>query len=886
MAGESYYQALPGALKPLHYDVSVSEVDENKETFVGTVKIAFEALENTLELHLNYRQLTVGEKDISVTVDGKPVGVEGLQQNVDKEFFVVAFAEEVKTGLKVDVSINYGAIIHTNMAGFYKSTYVDNGVEKVMLLTQFEATDARRAFPCVDEPGWKATFLVDITVKKEWTVLGNTPVLKTEDADGLQRVFFEKTPVMLTYLVAWAAGDFEYIESFTKEAYHDEKPLPVRIYTTKGHIEEAVFASSIAPKIVDYFLRIFETKYPLPKLDLLAVHAFSHNAMENWGLITYRSTALLFSEATSDPLYRQKVAYVVAHELAHQWFGNLVTMKWWDELWLNEGFATWVGFAAVDYLFPEWDIFSGFVLDLVQLALNLDGLRNSHPIEVPIADALDIDQVFDAISYQKGSSVILMLLTYLGRDVFLRGVARYLNAHKFGNATTADLWRAISEVSGKPVAEYMVSWIEKIGFPVVNVDVEGSSLKVSQKRYLNEGNVAPEEDRTVWWVPLNISTGPTVADVVEGLGSASELTEKESTIANFPVSGFFKVNKDTAGAYRVNYAPSVLHKNILPHFGRLSLKDKVGVIADVASIAASGDKFTSTTTFLDLVKAVAADTNGLADFVVWQELGKRLTHLLTAFSGPESAILAGLKALKKEVYGPKAIHYAKNPLIDHSQFLEVKLRLEVLRKAAGLGIPEVTQYAGELFEKIKAGQAVDPSLRSFVFSAVVSNKELVSNEALDVLFAELVKPTSLDSREIILSVLGGICDDKLADRVFNSFLDPKVVSTMDLHLLAQSLSLNPLTRDRFWAFFQANYDYLYQLMSGNMVVFDRFVRVSLGNYQSLKTRDEIAEFFGARSVHGFERSFKQVLDNDTINANWYDRDAEKVRAWFEEKKYV
>lgn len=886
MAGESYYQALPGALKPLHYDVSIRDVDDVKETFSGTVKIALQALEKTLELHLNYRQVTVKENDVSVTVDGRQVAVKGLREHVEKEFFVIEFAEEVAAGLKLEVVLEYGAIIHTNMAGFYKSTYSENGTEKVMLLTQFEATDARRAFPCLDEPAWKSSFLVDVTVKSEWTVLGNTPVLKTDDLGSLQRVFFEKTPVMLTYLVAWAAGDFEYIESFTKDVYHDEKPLPVRIYTTKGHVEEAVFASSIAPKIVDYFSKIFETKYPLPKLDLLAVHAFSHNAMENWGLITYRSTALLFLEKTSDPLYRQKVAYVVAHELAHQWFGNLVTMKWWDELWLNEGFATWVGFAAVDYLFPEWDIFSGFVLDLVQLALNLDGLRNSHPIEVPIADALDIDQVFDAISYQKGSAVIMMLLTYLGRDVFLRGVARYLNAHKYGNATTADLWRAISEVSGQPVAEHMISWIEKIGFPVVNVDVDGTSLKVSQKRYLNEGNVTSEEDQTVWWVPLNFSTGPGSKDVVEGLGKALELTTREASIENFPVSGFFKLNKDTAGAYRVNYAPSVLHKNILPHFSRLSLKDKVGVIADVASIGASGDKNTSTATFLDLIKAVAVDSNELGEFVVWLELGKRLSHLLMAFCGPDGEISAGLKALKAQVYGPKAIHYAKNSTIDHSLFVEVKLRLEVLKKAAGLDIPEVTKYAEELFEKIKAGKSIDPSLRAFVFTAVISNKKLVNDEVLDILFAELKKPTSLDSREIILSALGGICDDKLAGRVFDSFLDLQVVSTMDLHLLAQSLSSNPSMRDRYWKFFQDNYDYLYKLMSGNMVVFDRFVRVSLGNYQSLKTRDDIEAFFKTRSIHGFERSFKQVLDNNTLSANWYNRDKESVKEWLKEKKFL
>jgi aminopeptidase N len=249
------------------------------------------------------------------------------------------------------------------MAGFYRSKYKPT-VEATksvprddeyhyMFSTQFESCDARRAFPCFDEPNLKATFDFEIEIPEDQVALSNMPEKETKKGrkDGLKVVTFDTTPVMSTYLLAWAVGDFEYVEAFTKRKYNG-KELPVRVYTTKGLKEQGRYALEHAPQIVDYFSEIFRIDYPLPKSDLLAVHEFSHGAMENWGLVTYRTTAVLFDEKQSDQRYKNRVAYVVAHELAHQWFGNLVTMDWWNELWLNEGFATWVGWLAIDHLHP------------------------------------------------------------------------------------------------------------------------------------------------------------------------------------------------------------------------------------------------------------------------------------------------------------------------------------------------------------------------------------------------------------------------------------------------------------------------------------------------------------------------------------------------------
>ena len=894
-----YYEALPASLKPYHYDLSISDINVEKETFKGKVVIYFTIVEETKELHLNYRDLSVSQDKINIVLQcndsTKDIGVTSIEEFKEKEYFIIKFDETVKpmNNSKLIVTLNFDAIIQTNMAGFYKSGYKESGVEKIMLSTQFEATDARRAFPCLDEPALKATFSVDLIVSQEWTTLGNMPIFEEKSiGSNLKTVKFEKTPIMSTYLLAWACGEFEYIESFTDGVYQNDKPLPVRIYTTKGYKEEAKLASEIAPKIIDYFSKIFEIKYPLPKLDLIAVHSFSHNAMENWGLVTYRSTALLYSETKSDPSYKQKVAYVVAHELAHQWFGNLVTMKWWDELWLNEGFATWVGFAAVDYLFPEWDIFSGFVSESLQQALNLDGLRNSHPIEVPVVDALDIDQVFDAISYLKGASTILMISNSLGTEIFLKGVANYLNKNKFSNATSHDLWSSISEVSGRPVNEMMESWIKKIGFPIVNVDLNSAAkqLTIKQSRFLNSGDLKDEENHTKWWIPLNISNGPSVGDKLSLDPNEFSPGSSNVTINDFPLTNdFFKLNKDTAGVYRVNYSPQVMEHNILPFFNKLSGKDKVGIIADVASIAVSGDRFTSTTTLLKLIKSVI-DSDSIGDeYVVWLELGKRLDNILVSFTGMDERVSIGLKNFAKSVYEKVSIKFLneleKNK-IDDSQFLRTKLRAEILGKSGLLSITESEDYALRLFNEWKSGKPIHPSLRAFVFSTIVSSKRLIDSEKFGLILHEVTHPTSLDSREIALESLGHINDKELSQKLIGYLINPDIVPTMDSHFLGRSLSTNASTKDEFWKFFKENYDEFYKLMSTNMVVLDRFIKLTLGKYQSMAMYNEIKNFFSLKDVHGFERSYKQVLDNILINSSWVERDLNEVKEWLQANGYI
>jgi aminopeptidase N len=362
--------------------------------------------------------------------------------------------------------------------------------------------------------------------------------------------------------------------------------------------------------------------------------------MENWGLITYRTSAILYNEATSSAKYKNKVAYVVAHELAHQWFGNLVTMDWWSELWLNEGFATWVGWLATDKLHPDWNVWPQFVNEGMQTAFRLDALRGSHPIEVPVKDALDVDQIFDAISYLKGSSVIRMLAAHLGLQTFLDGVSNYLKSHAYGNATTNDLWSALSHASGQDVNALMDPWIRKIGYPVLTIAEEPSQIGIRQARYLSTGDVKPEEDETLWWIPLGLKGKLGSKDA-----APTSLTVKEDTVRDVD-DAFYKINVDNTGFFRTNYPPARL-VSIGKHIDQLSISDKIGLIGDAGALALSGDA--TTPALLGFLEGFSSEENKL----IWAQITSSLGTVKSVFSEDEQIVEAlrafTLKLISKAV---------------------------------------------------------------------------------------------------------------------------------------------------------------------------------------------------------------------------------------------
>jgi aminopeptidase 2 len=450
-------EVLPKNVKPVHYDLTL-EPDFEKFTYEGTVTIDLDVAEDTTSISLNTNELTIHSAQVSEgdkTVSESPK----VSTDHDTQTTKFSFDQTIPGGSKAKLTIVFSGILNDNMAGFYRSSFkAEDGSTTYMATTQMEPTDARRAFPCFDEPALKAAFTVTLIADKKMTCLSNMDVKSEKEVDSKisggkrQAVTFNPTPLMSTYLLCFIIGELNYIET-------NNFRVPVRVYAPKDrNVEHGRFSLELAAKTLAFYEKTFNSPFPLPKMDMIAIPDFSAGAMENWGLITYRVVDVLIDEKVSGAATKQRVAETVQHELAHQWFGNLVTMDFWDGLWLNEGFATWMSWYSCNIFYPDWKVWEGYVTDNLAGALSLDSLRSSHPIEVPVKRADEINQIFDAISYSKGSSVIRMISKYVGEETFMEGIRRYLKKHAYGNTQTGDLWAALADASGKDVGKVMDIW--------------------------------------------------------------------------------------------------------------------------------------------------------------------------------------------------------------------------------------------------------------------------------------------------------------------------------------------------------------------------------------------------------------------------------------------
>lgn len=569
--------------------------------------------------------ITLNALDLSIT---KAI----LQQNetnfAPKEINFLKNQETVTFVFETPLTVGNGVLhleftgeLNDKMKGFYRSKYfTQSGEERFAGVTQFEATDARRCFPCWDEPAIKSTFDIVLIVPKDRVALSNMPVRSETERDGLRYVKFDTTPIMSTYLVCVVVGEYDYVEDKSKDG------VLVRVYTPVGKKAQGQFALEVATKVLPYYKDYFNIAYPLPKMDLIAISDFSAGAMENWGLVTYRETYLLVDPENTSHHRKQSIALTVGHEIAHQWFGNLVTMEWWTHLWLNEGYASFVEFLCVDHLFPEYDIWTQFVTDMYTRALELDCLDNSHPIEVPVGHPSEIDEIFDEISYNKGASVIRMLHHYIGEADFRNGMNIYLNKHQYSNTMTEDLWEALEKASNKPVAKVMSTWIKQMGFPVVNVSSkqigDDRVLTLTQEKFCADGSQAKN---IFWMIPITVSTSKSPKEIE--LTTILENESMEITLKNIKTTDWVKLNPGTIGYYRTKYVGNMLEM-IVPSIRDMTLPplDRLGLLDDLFALVQTGQ--TSTVECLKLIDAYRNEDN----YVVWSSITNCIVKLQILFS--------------------------------------------------------------------------------------------------------------------------------------------------------------------------------------------------------------------------------------------------------------
>src|SRR6266508_4624177 len=570
---------LPTPITPERYEIRLTP-DLANWTFTGEERVSVEVHEFSREIILNAAELEIHAVSLT-TPDGTVLQCK-VKLDSQNELAQLSFAETVPVD-RCELNIQFSGILNDKLHGFYRSTYKDaKGQEKALASTQFESTDARRAFPCWDEPAFKAVFQVTLVVDEKLTAISNARVLRETvlPGTGKKEVVFADTMKMSTYLVAFIVGDFEATEPVM--VGH----APLRVWAVPGKKHLAKFAIDIGKVSLEHFSRYYDIPYPGDKLDLIAIPDFASGAMENLGAITFRETALLVDAARATRAELERVADVVAHENAHMWFGDLVTMKWWNGIWLNEAFATFMEMLAVDAWKPEWQRWTTFGVSRAA-ALSVDGLHSTRPIEFHVEAPRDADAMFDVLTYEKGASVLRMLEQHLGPALFRDGVREYLRRHAYANADTGDLWAALGRAARQPIPAVMDGWIFQPGYPLVSARLEGGHLVLRQQRftYLPEplpGSMPTAQDQ-LWQVPVQVR-------ITAAGRSASERRLLAGAETRLPVPervDAVLVNEGGHGFYRVRYSGELLG-HLLDALPEIAAIERFNVVNDAWAVTVAG----------------------------------------------------------------------------------------------------------------------------------------------------------------------------------------------------------------------------------------------------------------------------------------------------------
>ncbi|GJQ09935.1 hypothetical protein GpartN1_g1726.t1 [Galdieria partita] len=864
---------LPSNVRPKHYKVTLEPLLENSEAamegkdtnFLGSVDVLLKIVETTnwITLHSKDLELT---KVYCIQSSSETVPVSSISYDKEQQTVSLEFPTSFEASSEVVLHIDFIGRLNDKMIGFYRARYrTKQGETRFMATTHFEPTDARRAFPCWDEPAIKATFEVTLIAPTDRDCLSNMNVISEEDNNaGKKVVRFEKTPIMSTYLLVFIVGEFDYIEG------HTSNGLPLRVYASKESAHFGEFALNVGIRTLDYFTDFFGISYPLPKMDFVAIPDFGTGAMENWGCITFREMFLLVDPVNTSSEIRTAVAEVVAHELAHQWFGNLVTMEWWTHLWLNEGFATWASYLAVDHLFPDWEVWKDFVSSTFASAMKLDALESSHPIEVDVKRASDVDEIFDAISYNKGASVIRMLADYMSLSSFQQGLQTYLRRFLYKNATTYDLWETLEQVSGKPIVRIMSLWTRQTGYPLIEIKLnENEEFVLEQQRYLASG----KRENGQWIVIMRYAVSSCPSQV------KCHLMEDPQEILNNLLGKqdkWLKVNASQSGVYRVNYpqfiweALSEATKN-----GELDAMDRLGLSMDSFALARSG--FLPTSTALLLMCSFKNET----EYACWVNLLSNFEGLFVAFGTNDEQCCQLLNRFFCDILRGIAsqLGWKRKENETHSISL---LRPKVLQALVDYQDPHTIDIAKKLFiQYVEDPNSVEPDLRIVAMAAAISYGGRQEYEKVK----EMHETFTLNEEKIrCLRVLGRIPDPQLCQEMLE--WSWKHVRPGDFMFALYSAAMNRCKGPQVvWHYMQTHWkDMVERYGTGGNHMLTNLIQLSTRRLSSKEDAQQVKAFFHDIQAEGCERVIKQSIEEINVVASWNQRDRENVSNWL--NKYL
>jgi len=827
---------------PASYKLKLNLTERVARTFSGSVELKGALAKDTNEIVLHSKNLTI----TNASIGGQKATTE---QGEDDELTITT--GQTLSGEQT-IILEFTGKITDPMHGLYPCYFKHEGKNKELLATQLESHYAREVFPCIDEPAGKATFNVTLVTEPDITVLSNTPIAKSHPKDNTLVTHFETTPKMSPYLLAFVAGELEYTETTNKNG------VLIRSYAVPGKKDQTPFSLEWAAKTLEFYDDYFALPYPLPKLDLVALPDFSAGAMENWGLVTFRESCMLIDDVNSPPEMREYVATVVTHELAHQWFGNLVTMQWWNDLWLNESFAKWMENYSADKLEPKWQLWEQFGAQEQQYAFIRDGLATVQAVREPVHHPEELNTLFDpAIVYAKGACLLRMLQNYLGAENFRDGLRIYMKRHKYGNASADDLWTALGEVSGKDVKNFMHQWLTQPGHPVVTANLDGDSLAVTQQRFYANPKQA-EETGVIWPLPL-------LSDQLDSELFASAATTYRVT--DRPVV----LNKNHTGFYHTLYDEGMLAGiATLIDAGTLSAVDRQGLLVDGNALSRAG--LQSSVDVLRLLSHYKDESS----YPVWQAISSA-TGAVRTLINDDPAIKPLMQKYLANLAQPQFQRLGWERIAGESYFDEL-LRPSILAILAYAEVPAIVDRALQIFDAAKQPEDItQPELRGIAYSVAVRDRgESAFNKVLD-----WYKTTdSADERTTLAAGLSALRDPKLASKATELFTT-KAIKPQDLGFWFAYFMRNRHSRATTWQWMQDNWGWIEKQFK-NSHDYSDFPKYSAGAFSTPKALADYKAFFEPKlGESDIAMVIRQGIEDIEVRVLWRERDLAAIQGFLQ-----
>lgn len=843
---------LPSSVVPRHYNLHLKP-DLEAETFSGDVEISVEVSEPVSQIVLNTKEMDL--KSARLVGDGRDVEIGDFAYDEELERVTLDLGGEVGVG-SYTLAIDFDGVLNRKLYGFYISTFTDDaGVEHKIATTQFESTDARQAFPCFDEPAMKASFEIALTVPNDLFAASNGPIISEQvSGDGsLRTVKFGTTIKMSTYLVAFIVGPFEATDPV------DVDGVPLRIIHPIGKGNLTPFALEAGAFSLSFFNDYYGIPYPGEKLDLVAIPDFAFGAMENLGCVTFREVILLVDTARATQPELLRIADVIAHELAHMWFGDLVTMEWWNGIWLNEAFATFMAALCTDAFNPEWRRWDQFSLER-SAAFDVDSLQKTRPIEYEVKSPADADGMFDLLTYEKGGSVLRMLEQHLGAERFRDGIRHYLKKHEYGNTETSDLWDALEEVTGEPVRSTMDAWIYQRGYPILNVKQCDGCVKTifTQNRFFYK---APDEaDETVWPIPVGIK----YSDANGEIGSMKMLmTEDDVEVAELENAKWVNANAGSNGFYRVNYSPELMAalSNVM---GEMEAIERYSIADDQWSAMLAGGS-----SAVDYVR-LAEGYSGEDDLDVWTLLAGNLASLERIIE--DDAARSRMRSRLASLYGSGLSRLGWEPGEGDSP-RDLELRGVLSRSLAVTARDaDALSRMRELHDRHLAGESVEPNLVSAATSSVAVVGSISDYEVFVGRFKDAATP---QEERRYMGALASFPGEGEMRNTLDMCLNGDIRSQDGPYLVAGCL-MNRNHGPLAWDFVKSKWDEMLEVYPDNSIV--RMV----GGIRSLSKPEQAADikaFFETHNVPTGELTLQQYFERLDVNVAFRQRETGPLTAW-------